>query len=149
MLQNPWASKCVYSSTPFWRAGPIPGRTTFYGHLRQKAFQTLACCVPPSPVLDRAGFVLRAELFVLTLKHFEGAQARVGAKQKRQWGQLGSHWQDPLQVELGLVCRLLQTRAQSQLQAIAQGAQVGRTRFEGLWYNANKPVEWSYRPHPA
>ena len=21
--------------------------------------------------------------------------------------------------------------------------------FEGLWANANEPVEWSYRPHPA
>ncbi len=24
-----------------------------------------------------------------------------------------------------------------------------RPWFEGLWSNANEPVEWSYRPHPA
>ncbi len=24
-----------------------------------------------------------------------------------------------------------------------------RPWFEGLWANANEPVEWSYRPHPA
>ena len=71
MLQNLRNSKCVYPRTPFWRAGPIPGRTTC-GHLRQRAFQTLACCVPPGPVLGRAGFVRRAELFVQTLKHGMG-----------------------------------------------------------------------------
>ena len=78
--------------------------------------------------LARQGGSLGADF----LHDFEGAQARVGAKQKRQRGQLGSHWQDPLQVELGLECRVLHTRAQSQLQAVAQGAQVGRTRCEAV-----------------
>jgi hypothetical protein len=59
------------------------------------------------------------------LRDFEGAQARVGAKQERQRGQLRSHRQDPLQVEFGLQRRVLHARAQSQLQAIAQRAQIG------------------------
>ncbi len=71
MLQNPRTSKGVYPRTPFWRAGPIPGRTTC-GHLGQRAFQTLACCVPPGPGLGRAGFVLRTKLFVKTLNLGEG-----------------------------------------------------------------------------
>ena len=78
MLQNSRTSKCAYPRTPFWRAGPIPGRTTAWGHLRQRAFQTLACCVPPGPVLGRAGFVRRAELFVQTLKH--GVGTVIGAQ---------------------------------------------------------------------
>ena len=72
MLQNFRTSKCAYPRTPFWRAGPIPGRTTSCGHLRQRTFQTLACCVPPGAVLGRAGFVRRAELFIQTLKHGMG-----------------------------------------------------------------------------
>ena len=72
MLQNPRTSKCVYHRTPFWRAGPTAGRTTSYRHLRQRVFQTLACSVPPSPELGRAGFKRRAELFVQTLKHGVG-----------------------------------------------------------------------------
>ena len=56
---------------------------------------------------------------------FEGTQPRVGAKQKRQWGQLRRHRQDPLQVQLGLQRRVLHARAQGQLQAVAQGAQIG------------------------
>ena len=78
MLQNPRTSKCVYPRTPFWRAGLISGRTTSCGHLRQRAFQTLACCVPPGAVLGRAGFVRWAELFVQTLKH--GVGTVIGAQ---------------------------------------------------------------------
>ena len=72
MLQIPRTSKFVYSRTACWRAGLTPGRTTSWGNLRQRAFQTLAHSVPPGQVLGRAGVVRKAELFVLTPKHGGG-----------------------------------------------------------------------------
>ena len=62
----------MYSRTACWRAGLTPGRTTSWGNLRQRAFQTLAHSVPPGQVLGRAGVVRKAELFVLTPKHGGG-----------------------------------------------------------------------------
>ena len=60
------------------------------------------------------------------------AQARVSAKQQRPRCQLRGHGQDALQVVFGLARRVLHTRAQSQLQAVAQRAQVGRAACEAV-----------------
>ena len=59
------------------------------------------------------------------LHDLEGAQARVGTKQKSQYGRPGGHRQDQRQVQFGLQCRVLHARAQGQFQAVAQRAQIG------------------------
>jgi hypothetical protein len=59
------------------------------------------------------------------LHDLECAQARVGTKQKSQYGRPGGHRQDQRQFQLGLQCRVLLARAQGQFQAVAQRAQIG------------------------
>lgn len=54
-----------------------------------------------------------------------GAQARVGAKQKRQKGQQRCRRQDLFEVALGFTHRALHGGAQSSLQTVAQRAEIG------------------------
>jgi hypothetical protein len=80
--------------------------------------------------IDNEGNLARqgSRLGVDILHDFQGAQARVGTKQKRHRGQLRGHGQDPLQVEFSLQRGVLHARAQGQLKTITQGTQV-----DGAW----------------
>lgn len=81
---------------------------------------------PWIPLDDEGNLALQGPSLGADLLHdLQGTQPRVGTKQKRQWGQLCRHRQDPLQVQFGLQRRVLHARAQGQLQAVAQRAQVG------------------------
>ena len=72
MPQIPQPTTCVYARTPLWRAGSTSGPATSRLHV--------CSAQPPGPAPGRAAGIPSADL----LCDFEGAQARVGTKQKRQ-----------------------------------------------------------------
>lgn len=75
----------------------------------------------------------RSGLMADVLEDGLAAQPGVGAKQQRQRCQLRGHRQDALQVVSSLACTVLHTRAQGQLQAVAQRAEVGGTAGEAVY----------------
>jgi hypothetical protein len=108
--------------------------------LRRNGFHRRATRVPFDDEGDLAlhGGGVRGDF----LHQLGRTKARVCAHQQRRGHQSGGHWQGALKVVFALGCRVLDTRAQCQFQAVAQASQVRSKRAVAINAGVSAPNQF-------